>query len=110
MSDRVSDFFETVLGAVFFAAALVCLVSLVGYLSRMALGEPEPRNAWGESAEFAQLATGQERFSEHETNVEGTWVLVDHSTGVQYLYRYKYGVCPLLDADGAPLLVAEAGE
>lgn len=109
VSDRVSDFFETVLGAVFFAAALVCLVSSVGYLSRMALGEPEPRNAWGESAEFAQLATGQERFSEHETNVEGTWVLVDHSTGAQYVVTGE-GVCPLLDADGTPLLVAEAGE
>lgn len=109
MSDRVSDFFETVVGPDFFAVVLICLVSLVGYLSHMALGEPEPRNAWGESAEFAQLATGQERFSEHETNVEGTWVLVDHSTGAQYVVTGE-GVCPLLDADGTPLLVAEAGE
>lgn len=109
MSDRVYDFFETVLGAVFFAVVLVCLVSLVGYFSRMVLEEPEPRNAWGESAEFAQLATGQERFSEHETNVPGLRVLVDHSTGAQYVVTGE-GVCPLLDTDGTPLLVAEAGE
>ena len=47
---------------------------------------------------------------EHETNLEGWCVLVDHRTGAQYLYRYKYGVTPLLDADGTPLLVLEAGE
>ena len=84
---------------------LACLAVLVAVTL---MGEPEPRNAWGESAEFAQLATGQERFSEHETNVEGTWVLVDHSTGAQYVVTGE-GVCPLLDADGTPLLVAEAG-
>ena len=71
--------------------------------------KPEPRNTWGESAEFSQLMTGQERFSVHSTNMAGAVVYVDHETGVQYLGT-EVGVCPLLDADGAPLLVAEAGE
>ena len=70
----------------------------------------EPGSAWPESMEFSTLETGQERFSAHETNSNYWYVIVDHRTGVQYLYRYKYGLCPLLDADGSPLLVAEAGE
>lgn len=88
-----------------FVAALVML-AVMGIAS---LATREPVSTWGESAEFAQLATGQERFSEHETNVAGTWVLVDHETGAQYVVTGD-GVCPLLDADGTPLLVAEAGE
>ena len=67
-------------------------------------------STWPESAEFSTLESGQERFSAHETNLDYWYVIVDHSTGVQYLYRYKYGLTPLLDADGTPLLVAEAGE
>lgn len=67
-------------------------------------------SAWPESAEFSELETGQERFSAHETNLAYWYVIVDHRTGVQYLCRYRYGVTPLLDADGTPLLVAEAGE
>ena len=66
--------------------------------------------AWPESAEFSTLETGQERFSTHDTNLAYWEVVVDHETGAQYLYRYRYGLCPLLDADGSPLLVAEAGE
>lgn len=89
-----------------FVAALV-MIAVMGIAS---LATREPVSTWGESAEFSQLMTGQERFSEHETNIAYWEVIVDHDTGVQYLYRYKYGVCPLLDADGAPLLVAEAGE
>lgn len=88
-----------------FVAALV-MIAVMGIAS---LATREPVSTWGESAEFSQLMTGQDRFSEHETNVEGTWVLVDHSTGAQYVVTGE-GVCPLLDADGTPLLVAEAGE
>lgn len=88
-----------------FVAALV-MIAVMGIAS---LATREPVSTWGESAEFSQLMTGQERFSEHETNVEGTWVLVDHSTGAQYVVTGE-GVCPLLDSDGTPLLVAEAGE
>lgn len=65
---------------------------------------------WPVSAEFSTLETGQSRFSSHDTGL-GSWrVIVDHETGVQYLYGYKCGTCPLLDADGTPLLVLEAGE
>ncbi len=65
---------------------------------------------WPDSAEFSTLETGQGRFSAHGTNLAYWEVIVDHSTGAQYLYRYKYGITPLLDADGTPLLVLEAGE
>ena len=42
-------------------------------------------STWPESVEFSQIMTGQERFSEHATNVDGLTVVVDHETGVQYL-------------------------
>lgn len=100
-------------------SVILCVVGLIVSIFAFSLtflalydslaGSDGLRNAWGESAEFSQLATGQERFSEHETNVEGTRVLVDHSTGAQYVVTNS-GICPLLDADGTPLLVAEAGE
>lgn len=35
-------------------------------------------STWPESAEFSQLMGGQERFSEHATNVDGITVVVDH--------------------------------
>lgn len=55
------------------------------------------------------LEGGQTRFSSHDGGIEGLAVVVDHRTGVQYLVTAA-GACPLLDADGSPLLVAEAGE
>ena len=66
-------------------------------------------NGWPDSAEFSQLEGGQTRFSSHDGGIEGLAVVVDHRTGVQYLVTAS-GVCPLLDADGTPLLVLEAGE
>ena len=67
-------------------------------------------NGWPESAEFSTLDTGQTRFSSHSCGDDlGGVVIVDHLTGVQYLMSGT-GMCPLLDADGTPLLVAEAGE
>ena len=66
-------------------------------------------NTWGDSVEFSQLMTGQERFSEHATNVAGLTVVVDHETGAQYLAD-GHGMTALLSADGTPLLVAEVGE
>ena len=92
----------------FFIFLLAFLAALVAvYLTR----DDGLRNTWGESAEFSQLMTGQERFSTHETNL-GRWiVVVDHQTGVQYLSEVGgRSVCPLLSADGSPLLVAEAVE
>ena len=52
-------------------------------------------STWPKSAEFYQLSTGQDRFSEHETNFETMTVVVDHQTGAEYL-RTPDGVCPLL--------------
>ena len=66
-------------------------------------------NGWPESVEFSQLEGGQTRFSSHGSGIDGMAVVVDHRTGVQYLVTAD-GVCPLLDVDGTPLLVAEAGE
>ena len=66
-------------------------------------------STWPESAEFSQLMGGQERFSEHATNVNGLVVVVDHETGVQYLAD-GHGMVALLDADGTPLRVREAAE
>ena len=66
-------------------------------------------STWPESAEFSQLMTGQERFSEHATNVDGLFVVVDHETGVQYLAD-GHGMTALLDADGTPLRVREASD
>lgn len=87
------------------AAAAVVALALAG-CSAEAAGST---STWPESAEFSTLESGQDRFSTHDTNLDYWHVVVDHSTGVQYLYRYKYGVTPLLAADGSPLRVAEAG-
>ncbi len=65
-------------------------------------------NGWPESAEFSTLDTGQARFSSHSCGDRGGAVVVDHLTGVQYLMSAT-GICPLIDADGKPLRVAEAG-
>lgn len=65
-------------------------------------------NGWPESIEFSQLEGGQTRFSSHDGGMGGLAVVVDHRTGVQYLVTAS-GVCPLLDVDGTPLLVLEAG-
>ena len=86
-----------------FIALVVAFVILADHDGR------DLHSTWPESAEFSQLMTGQERFSEHATNVGGLTVVVDHQTGAQYLYGDD-GICPLLSADGAPLLVAEVGE
>lgn len=89
--------------AVTISACAIAIVSLCGCSS------VEQGSMWQESTEFSELETGQGRFSVHDTNLDYWYVVVDHSTGVQYLYRYKYGLTPLLDADGTPLLVAGAG-
>lgn len=66
-------------------------------------------NGWPESDEFSTLDTGHTRFSSHSCGDDlGGVVIVDHLTGVQYLMSGT-GLCPLLDADGTPLRVLEAG-
>lgn len=87
---------------------VLCLAALDVIVAVRLSRDDGLHSTWGRSAEFSQLMTGQERFSVHSTNVPGAVVYVDHETGAQYLGT-EVGVCPLLDADGTPLLVAEAG-
>ena len=90
------------------AAALMLALALLDMAGRSA---EAPESTWPESTEFSELETDQDRFSVHDTNLGGWSVLVDHETGVQYVVgNTVHTVCPLLDADGTPLLVAEAGE
>lgn len=90
-----------------FLALFVALVAAVVF-SHNDSGR-DLHSTWPESAEFSQLVSGQERFSEHATNADGLTVAVDHRTGVQYLVTAT-GTCPLLDVDGSPLRVMEASD
>ena len=83
------------------------LLVIIGSLIFYAFPEKQnSENTWGESAEFTQLETGQERFSLHNTNVKDFPVIVDHFTGIMYMR----GVGVLVDENGKPLRVLEAGE
>ena len=94
--------------AVAFGLVVVIVIVTFAILGIGALlGHSEIHNTWGDSVEFRQLMTGQERFSEHATNVDGLTVVVDHETGVQYLADGD-GMTALLDVDGSPLRVMEA--
>ena len=91
-----------------------CLVAwaVVMALALAGCSEAEPGSTWPESTEFSELETGQDRWSLHDTGEPSLYVVVDHRTGVQYLLhddRSSAGLCPLLDADGTPLRVLEAG-
>lgn len=63
-------------------------------------------NTWGESAEFTQLESGQDRFSLHSSNIADNPIIVDHYTGIMYMR----GIGILVDENGEPLKVLEAGE
>lgn len=109
MRGRIGDAFDTLSDVVF----ILFLVTLIGLLvaslpNAIHLG-PDLHSTWPESAEFSQLMTGQERFSEHATNVDGLVIVVDHETGAQYLCDGD-GMTALLDVDGAPLRVREASD
>ena len=96
---------------VLLSTCLIAFCAFVATVVFVASRGQSLHSTWPESAEFSQLMTGQERFSEHATNVDGLTVVVDHETGVQYIVGNSvHAVCPLLDADGTPLLVLEAGE
>ena len=62
----------------------------------------------GDGSSTTETAAG--RFSMYGAGNPYLILVVDHETGCQYLARYKYGMVQLTDADGSPLLVAEAGE
>lgn len=86
---------------------LIVFFSFVATVLFVASRGQSLHSTWPDSAEFSQLLTGQERFSEHATNVDGITVVVDHETGVQYLADGD-GMTALLDVDGSPLRVLEA--
>ena len=90
------------------ATILALFVLIVAYVF-FAIDSRDLHSTWPESAEFSQLMGGQERFSEHATNVDGLTVMVDHETGIQYLAD-GHGMTALLDVDGTPLRVKEAAE
>lgn len=97
------------LAATFGFVVAVVVVALVLSGIDSLLGPGEPHNTWGDSVEFSSLMTGQERFSEHETNVDGLTIVVDHETGNQYLCTPE-GLTGLTDVDGTPLRVWEASD
>lgn len=100
---------------------LLALLVMTIALAIVGCSRPGPtvEAAHSESAEFSTLDSGQGRFGMSDTNLGSCFVIVDRSTGVQYLLygegqgygstSWSYtGLCPLLDADGRPLLVGEA--
>ena len=90
------------------AVALMLALALLG----MAGCSTRDASTWPESAEFSTLETGQDRWSWHRVEGPGLrkwYVVVDRSTGAEYLYAAGSGLCPLLAADGTPLRVLEAG-
>lgn len=107
--DFVKDTIVAAIAVAIGFVVVIVLVTLVVLGGCALFGTPDLHSTWPESAEFSQLMTGQERFSEHATNVDGLTVVVDHETGVQYLADGD-GVTALLDADGTPLRVREAAE
>lgn len=102
--DNIYDFLKGLAcGAILFTALLI----IVFVLSFGAYKEKEnSENTWGESAEFTQLESGQDRFSLHNSNIADNPIIVDHSTGIMYMKH----VGVLVDENGEPLRVLEIGE
>lgn len=102
--DNIYDFLKGLAcGAILFTALLL----IVFVLSFGAYQEKENNeNTWGESAEFTQLESGQDRFSLHNSNIADNPIIVDHSTGIMYMRH----VGVLVDENGEPLRVLEVGE
>lgn len=91
---------------IIFTILFVILAGAALWDNRSTDGELE--NTWTASTEFYQLKSGQDRFSEHETNIDNTIVIVDHDTGIQYISN-ENGMTVLLEEDGTPKRVEEAG-
>lgn len=79
-------------------------------------------HGWPASTEYDELPTlesGAQRWSMHETLIDlgvdrTAYALVDHQTGVMYLMvttaNGGVSVSPILESDGTPCVIAEAGE
>lgn len=106
MSRCVKNFLLMFFGILFVALVSVTSVSATVWYNR-SIGN-KLKNTWAASAEFYQLESGQDRFSEHATNIGGTYVIVDHDTGIQYLSN-ENGMTVLLEENGTPKRVAETG-
>lgn len=103
----MSKIYDFLRGLAFGAIIFTALLIIVFALSFGASQEKEnSENTWGESAEFTQLESGQDRFSLHNTNIKDNPIIVDHSTGI--IYMKHVGV--LADENGKPLRVLEVGE
>ena len=93
--------------------ACLALWAVVMALALAGCSAGEPESTRPESTEFSEMETGQDRWSWHDTGDPYLDVVVDHSTGVEYLLYddgQSAGLCPLLGVDGRPLRVLEAGE
>lgn len=98
------DFLKGMACGAILAVAVTVIVFVLNFSSTQEKGNMD--NTWGESAEFTQLETGQDRFSLHNTNVKDFSIIVDHSTGIMYMRH----VGVLVDENGEPLKVLEVGE
>jgi len=96
-----------IIDSLLFLSIAALLVTCVVRLIDAAAGTTGLTSTWPETAKFKQLMTGQDRFSEHETNISGTYVLVDHETGVCYVCTPD-GVAVMVDAEGEPMRDKEA--
>ena len=102
--DDIYDFLKGVACGAIFAVAVTVTVFALSFVP--AQEEKNRENTWGESVEFTQLETGQDRFSLHNSNIADNPIIVDHSTGIMYMR----GVGILVDENGKPLRVLEVGE
>lgn len=87
----------------------ITMILVVVLVVVMDVHDSTDESTWPESMEFSQLESGQDRFSVHDTNVSDFKIIVDHQTGVEYLYGHDNGMTHLLGVQGEPLRVFEAG-
>lgn len=87
-------------------AAAMALAAVLALAAAGCSDEAAQETGWPDDARYYRLETEQGRFSQHDTNVSGFDVLVDHETGVEYLLVITANgaaLAPLLGEDGLPL-------
>lgn len=102
--DNTYDFLKGIVCGVLLCVAVT--LTLFSVFFATAQEEQNSENTWGESAEFTQLESGQDRFSLHDSNIADNPIIVDHYTGIMYMR----GIGVLIDENGEPLKVLETGE